>query len=228
MDFKNIPRKLLAILSLIVLLLALLPSVYFYQQYKKESEKSKSRSRLAKDEVQSLVKKVAYHIELPKDEEPTIASVSDKEKLKNQPFFARAENGDKVLIYTNAKKAILYRPSVNKIIEVAPVSLGDQTTSTSSADLAKQEAVRVAIYNGTKIAGLASTTEKDLKEKFPFVNVIVKENAVDDYSKTIVVDLKGNKKDIAGQIAKEIGGEISSLPSGEKKPDADILVIVGR
>jgi len=62
-------------------------------------------------------------MELPKDEEPTIATVLDKEKLKDQLFFAKAENGDKVIIYSKNQKAILYRPSINKIIDVAPISI---------------------------------------------------------------------------------------------------------
>ena len=75
---------------------------------------------------------------------------------------------------------------------------------------------------------MAAAAEKDLKEKLPFVNVVLKDNSTGDFSKTIVVDLKGNKKDLANQIAKAVEGEVSSLPTGEKQPDADILVILGR
>ena len=81
------------------------------------------------DEVSHLLQKVGTLILLPTSEQPTVATVSDKDKLKDQPFFTNAETGDKLIIYPNAKKAILYRPNINKIIEVAPVSFGDTTTT---------------------------------------------------------------------------------------------------
>jgi hypothetical protein len=59
---------------------------------------------------------------LPADETPTIATVSDPEKLKDQPFFANAKKGDKVLIFSNSAKAILYSPTEDKIVEVAPIN----------------------------------------------------------------------------------------------------------
>jgi|SRR3989344_6319278 len=70
----------------------------------------------------NLVEKIGILIELPAGEEPTIATVTDKTKLSDQAFFAPAQNGDVVLIYTDAKKAYLYRPSTNKILDVAPVN----------------------------------------------------------------------------------------------------------
>lgn len=73
-------------------------------------------------ESQKLVDSVAKLLILPKDEEPTIATVKDLDKLKGQQFFTRAQLGDKVLIYSKAKKVILYRPSANQIIEVAPLT----------------------------------------------------------------------------------------------------------
>lgn len=80
-------------------------------------------------EAQKLVDQVSKLMELPKGETPTIATVTDVGKLKDQPFFVRAKNGDKVLIYTNAKKAVLYDPATNKIVDVAPVNLGSSSSS---------------------------------------------------------------------------------------------------
>jgi len=77
----------------------------------------------AKEAYDTLVKKVGSNINLPQNESPTVATVSDVNQLKGQAFFKNAQNGDKVMIYTQARKAILYRPSTNKIIEVGPISV---------------------------------------------------------------------------------------------------------
>ena len=79
----------------------------------------------------STVDKVAALIELPAGEDPTIVTITDKTKLADQPFFAPAENGDIVLIYATAKKAYLYRPSTNKIIDVAPLNISESNTQPS-------------------------------------------------------------------------------------------------
>ena len=83
--------------------------------------------KVAAAETQALLERVGKIIELPADEQPTVATVADPDKLKDQPFFARAQQGDKVLIYTNARKAILFNPNTNKIVEVAPLNIGDSS-----------------------------------------------------------------------------------------------------
>lgn len=85
----------------------------------------------AAQEVKKLVAEVGKLIDLPLGENPTIATVLDITKLKDQPFFQKAKNGDKVLIYTNARKAILYDPQTKKIIDVAPLNIGTQSAAAS-------------------------------------------------------------------------------------------------
>ncbi|QQG41616.1 MAG: hypothetical protein HYV90_05690 [Candidatus Woesebacteria bacterium] len=80
-------------------------------------------------EVDALVAQVGKLISLPDDEKPTVATVTDASKVKDQPFFAKAQNGDKVLIYQKAAKAILYRPSTNMIVEVGAVNINNQAVS---------------------------------------------------------------------------------------------------
>lgn len=212
----NLPKKTLILLILALILLS--AGGYFaYSKY----QTLKDPVKAAKEEVRDVVNKVGKLMELPKDEEPTVATVSDVNKLKDQAFFKLAKNGDKVLIYTKTKKAILYRPSTNKIIDVAPVNIGEAAET-------KPHVLKVALYNGTTRTGLTKLAEEDLKD-LKNIEVISKENAEkQDYSKSIVVDFTGKNKTVADSIAKIVGGEVGSLPSGETKPQgADILVILG-
>lgn len=103
---------------------------FYYQNQKLKA----NPQQIAQDETKKLIEKVGRLIELPSDEEPTIATVTDKEKLKDQPFFSKSENGDKVFIYTKAKRAILYRPSLNKVIDVAPVSIGEESETVDEGE----------------------------------------------------------------------------------------------
>lgn len=77
-------------------------------------------------EVDTLIAEVGKLIELPADERPTVATVTDVEKLKAQPFFQKAQNGDRILVFTNARRAILYRPTEKRIVDVGAVNIQQQ------------------------------------------------------------------------------------------------------
>jgi hypothetical protein len=77
----------------------------------------------AVNSVEDIIKRVGRLVVLPQDEKPTVATVSDLDKLQGQPFFSQAKIGDKVLIYANARKAILYDPLADKVINVAPLNI---------------------------------------------------------------------------------------------------------
>lgn len=110
---------------IVVIVLLGMNSIWLYT----ENSKLKANPRIAIQEANNkLISKISELILLPKDETPTIATVTDPEKLKDQPFFAQAKTGDNVLIYTKAKKAVLYNPSEHKIVEVAPLNIGSPET----------------------------------------------------------------------------------------------------
>ncbi len=131
--------------ALVIIVIALAASTGWY--FKKSRDLSKQNQQLsqkadglnkeletyktnpqqaAQAEVDRYVSEVGKLYALPKDEKPSAATVKDKEKLKDQPFFAKAENGDVTLIYANAKLALLYRPSSKQIVNVSSVTIQDQ------------------------------------------------------------------------------------------------------
>ncbi len=119
-------KKVATTLGVLSLLVAVGAAAYFYREL---SDLKKNPNKVAEDETKALIDKVGKLIVLPVNEQPTVATVTDLSKLKDQAFFAQAKEGDKVLIFTNAKKAILYNPADNRIVEVAPVNIGDNTAA---------------------------------------------------------------------------------------------------
>jgi len=67
-------------------------------------------------EVQKVIAETGKLVLLPSGQVPTVAIIKDASELRNQSFFANAQDGDYVLVYSQAKKAILYRPSINRVI----------------------------------------------------------------------------------------------------------------
>lgn len=125
-------RLVIGLIVMLILAAAVGTTAYFINRYntsQKEVKRLSNPTEAAKTETQNLIDQVGKLTVLPTGETPTIATVTDASKLKDQAFFLNAVTGDKVLIYTNAKKAFLYRPSTNKIINIAPVNLGSGTSA---------------------------------------------------------------------------------------------------
>lgn len=225
---SNTPLFIIGILIIVGLCVA---AGYFYLQYQNTQSLLQNPTKNAQKELDEVIKIVGKSYQLPSGEAPTLATVSDKAKLPQDEFFKAAQNGDKVLVYSKNKLAILYRPSVKKIIAVGPVVVQspDSVATEPAASPAATE-VSVALYNGTETVGLTKKVETTLlaisSTKY---SVTEKENAAkDDYKETIVVDLTGKDKAAAEKLAGIVKGKVAPLPAGEQKPkDANILIILG-
>jgi hypothetical protein len=112
---KNSWGKMLAVVALALVVVA---AVFFvclsiYNQVRQPAP-------VAATNTGQVVAAVGKLMLLP-NETPTVAVVSDLTKLQGQKFFANAKQGDVVLMYAQAQKAILFSPTEDKIIEVAPI-----------------------------------------------------------------------------------------------------------
>lgn len=185
--------------------------------------------RASAAEVAALTKEVGRLILLP-DEQPTVATVTDKEKLSQNAFFQRAENGDKVLLYTQARKAYLYRPQTKQLIEVSPLNVsGDgQAQTGTDQDTDRSVTAKVALYNGTSIAGLTNRYEERLRSRFPELIVASKRNASrNTYRQSLIVDVSGQQAQAVQELAQALNLEVGTLPAEEATPAAGILIILG-
>lgn len=211
MEKKSLNKNMILVIALgVIVAILLVAAIYFYVQYQKIK---KNPNIVAKQETDQLVEQVGKLIDLPKDETPTVATILDKDKLKDQPFFNNAQNGDKILIYTKSKKAIIFRPKENKLINVGPIAI-DQ----------KAQLPVVLVNAGGDVAAV----EKKLNESGG-ISIAAKTDAKNRNSvkKITVVDVSGQQGQAATQLAQLLGGEVGSLPAGEAKPDnAQIVVFV--
>ena len=216
-----VKRIILALIIFLVVAASAETSYYFYQKYQTSQKLLNDPTAAQAAEVKFVTGEVGKLMDLPTGEIPSIATVLDKTQVTGQAFFAKAENGDKVLVYSKAGIAILYRPSTNHIINVAPVNL-----STSAAT------IKTAIYNGSGIAGLTAKFAADIVKIATNLTITNEANAArSDYARSVVIDLSGTKADLAAQMATLIGGDVSALPAGEVRPTdatSDLLVILGR
>jgi hypothetical protein len=114
-------------IHMFVFLILLVLGIFFFKN--KLSLVGQSTDNKTVSESKMLARKVGKIMFVPKDEDPTIATVTNPENLRGQSFFVDAKVGDKVLIYKNAKKAILYDPIADKIITIAPLILGEQDST---------------------------------------------------------------------------------------------------
>jgi hypothetical protein len=225
---KNIITACIILTTLLVFGIGL----YYYIQYRHAQNLLKNPLLASEMQQETIIKNVSKLTQLPPGEQPAIAKISDITKLQNQPFFQSARNGDFVLIYTKAKEAILYDSVTNKVLRVGPILVPSPTAGIPQAALGAQTSnlpVSVAIYNGTTVAGLAKKTEVELGKAMKNVTVVAEANATkQNYTQTLVIDLKGNNSDAMTQLAATLHGTVASLPSGEVKPtNVDILVILG-
>jgi len=125
---NNLQAHLNTRLRTIILVLLLLTTTtalgVLAYQYRKITQVISNPSNLAQNEKKAILGKLDNLMILP-EEEPTMAKVEDKSKLNNDSFFGRADNGDFVIVFKSEKRAVLYRPSANKIVDITPITLSE-------------------------------------------------------------------------------------------------------
>lgn len=125
---KNIPVIVWFILGIVIGAGAL----FVWNNYFAKNP-AKIASQMEAAQVKDIVTKVGKIMMLPTGEEPVVATINDASSLiKEQPFYKGAKNGDVVLVYQKAAKAIVYSPERNVIINVGPIFLQDQQGQTTN------------------------------------------------------------------------------------------------
>lgn len=134
-----------AVLVVIIIILALWGASVSSDRTKLTSDNQQLQNEVAnpqaleQQQTQNLINKVGKLTKLPSGETPTVADVSNAAAARQQSaFFDSAQNGDKVLMYVKAGEAVLYRPSTNKVVLVAPLSITNTPTPSSATTTTKR------------------------------------------------------------------------------------------
>lgn len=123
-------KALIPAIITVILFILVVAGYFYYQSHKNQFKSIPASPKVTSQQgVSDLVAEVGKLMILPTGEVPTVATITDITKLKSQPFFLQAKNGDRVLIYSKAKKAILYDPDAHKVIDVAPINAGTPSAS---------------------------------------------------------------------------------------------------
>ena len=210
-------RLAVGVIAIVLVLVSIGFGIYYYAQYQ---ALKKNPSASTEQANKTLLTKLSKIMELPTDEEPQIASITDKSKLGEDPFFVNAKNDDYLIVYSKARKIIIYRESENKIINQGPFSINTSGkvkialvaagASSSGVEAAKQT-ITQALGTDLGVVDTANTAKKNIA------------------GKSIVVDLTSGQRTTETQkIAQAIGGQVATtLPSGETQPqDAEVAVFL--
>lgn len=119
-------KKILSLLIIIVIV------VLGYAIFKKFNPANSSavEGQLSDKEIQVLVKKVSKLINVP-EEIPVVATIIKADQLiAEQKFYVGSKDGDYLIVFPKAQKAIIYREGENKLINVGPIIVDQPSTTT--------------------------------------------------------------------------------------------------
>lgn len=248
-------RKIIWILAVVVpTLAASVMASFFYFKWQQASSSTPDditeTQEESQEEIDKIVEKVGRLILLPEGETPTLVTIDDKDSItENLVFFRDAENGDKVLVYRQAKLAFLYRPSADKLINASSVnvtsgedadgtsadgSAADSSGATSSADLdsalTAEQTFRLAVRNSTSQSGLASSFRSQLLTDFAnrFSEVVSGDaTGQETLSKSLLIVKNDQAAALADELSTQYSLDIGSLPAGEGEFDQDLMIVLG-
>jgi len=196
------------------------------------------------DEAKRVIDKVRALVVVPADEEPTVARIADISRLSGQQFFTQAKNGDHVLVFQNAKRAILFRESENRVVEFTTVTFAG--TPTPEPEVAGAEAPQpsatpsvnpivtsvsarytVFLLNGLGDQGNLMGFRQRLEQVAPDLRVVGEAQAKRTYKTSVIVDIAKDKEADAADYGGRLNVGLSTYPEGEDIYSADFLIVVG-
>lgn len=238
------PRSILLMVLILLLGLILFLGYSYYQARQKLlTVFNTSQEEQALAEVNQVLDSMKKLTLIP-NEVPVIATITDSEfLLKESAFYEGSIDGDKLVLFKEARRAYIYSPSRQILVNAGPLLLEDNgqasvvtaSDSASVASDAKQDTstpstdpISIEVRNGSTTIGEAGRLRDDLQAKGYTVTAIGNA-ARSDYSQIQIFDLTDNQDNPeVTQLITELGATLlPDLPADETAVSADILIIIG-
>jgi len=128
-------RFIIAFLLSVILLFA--GGIVYLISVNQSLKDASKQIQLMEESAVELVAELGTHIILPKDQEPSVATVVNVEKLResNAEFYRDAQNGDYLVLYED--RAILYRDPEQLIVNVGGVVVTPEAPAPDESDPAQ-------------------------------------------------------------------------------------------
>jgi hypothetical protein len=142
---SNKMYKIVVIVALVAALFSVGAAAFFYndaQVLKEQTPEAVSEKNI--QESDKVVGELSEILFVNSDQAPTVARVDNPEKLQesNPDFYKNIVIGDYLILYP--QRAVIYRSSENKIINIAPIISTEQLTRTQ-----EQQATQPAAEGST-------------------------------------------------------------------------------
>ena len=124
--YNDMKKFWLVVVFIVLFIIGIGSTAIAYHYYNKTQQMVKNPQAATDMENQAILQKISTIMELP-SKKPSIATILDKTKLQGQAFFQKAQNGDKVIIFEQARRVLLYRPDTGRVIDFAPLVFDTQS-----------------------------------------------------------------------------------------------------
>lgn len=220
-------------LRLVVVLGLLAFGAWSFWRYQQTQEQLRllsdpqAQSELAAKERMDLLAKVGKLMVLPEGEDPLILNIQNAEEMaKVQPFFQNTIDDDKILIYVEAGKSIIYSPSRNIIVNSGALSVGG-----TALPLDTENPLQIEIRQGGASNERVDALQAQLLQMDGVELLEIGEAANQNYQGPIIVALVEDETRLeqARIFAANLGVPLTlDFPKAEATSGAEVLLIAGK
>lgn len=123
---KKFKRTVMRLVVGVVLLGTIAASVVLFIKYREAVDTN------PKNIEQRTIEQVTKIVEVP-GEKPSVLTVLSADKLTNKELAARAADGDRLLVYAENKRIVIFRPSSGKIVDMLTIRDAESPTTLDEA-----------------------------------------------------------------------------------------------